>query len=129
MAKLTQNDLLTIFSEVKKLVEPYEKGSIKARIDIEGKYDLWSEKEMVALGKKRSEMAFTAIILQSSYVGFYFMPIYCCDDIKEKLGAELMRTLKGKACFHIKNTDPLIMKQIREAMKLGYDGYKKLGWV
>ena len=129
MAKLTQNELLAIFNEVKKLAKPYEKGAIKARIDIEGKYDLWSEKEMMALGKKRTEMAFTAIILQSSYVGFYFMPVYCCDGVKDKLGAELMKTLKGKACFHIKNTDPLIMKQIKEAMKLGYEGYKKLSWV
>ena len=129
MAKLTQIELLAIFNEVKKLVKPYEKGAIKARIDIEGKYDLWSEKEMTALGKKRTEMAFTTIILQSSYVGFYFMPVYCCESVKEKLGEELTKTLKGKACFHIKNTDPLIMKQIKEAMKLGYEGYKKLSWV
>ena len=77
MAKLTQQELLDIFNAIKKEMKPYEKGHIKARIDIEGKYDLWSEKPgMQAIGKTRNEMSFVTIILQSSYVGFYYMTIY-----------------------------------------------------
>lgn len=130
MAKLTQAELLEIFNAVKKEMKPYEKGEIKARIDIEGKYDLWSEKKgIIALGKPRPEMAFSTVILQSSYVGFYYMPIYCMDSLREKLSPDLLRHLKGKACFHIKTPAPQMMLHIREAMKLGYEGYKKLGWV
>ncbi len=131
MAKLTQEQLLEIFNAVKKEVEPYEKGDIKARIDIQGKYDLWVEKPkgLMIMGKKRNEVAFTAVILQSSYVGFYFMPIYCSQPVKEKIAPELLKHLKGKACFHIKSTDPELMKQIKAAMKVGYEGYKKMGWI
>ena len=46
MAKLTQQELLEIFNAMKKVMKPYEKGNIKARIDIEGKHDLWSEKKI-----------------------------------------------------------------------------------
>lgn len=129
MAKLTQEELLAIFEAVKKEVKPYEKGTVKARIDIQGKYDLWSEKPVEAFGRKYPAMAFASVILQSGYVGFYFMPVYGSDKVKETIPAELLKTLKGKACFHIKTTDKDLMKQIKQALKTGYDAYKKQGWV
>jgi len=129
MAKLTQEELLAIFEAVKKEVKPYEKGTVKARIDIQGKYDLWSEKPVEAFGRKYPAMAFASVILQSGYVGFYFMPVYGSDKVKETIPAELLKTLKGKACFHIKTTDKELMKQIKQALKTGYDAYKKQGWV
>lgn len=103
MAKLTQEELLEIFNEVKALMEPYEKGTIHARANLQGRYDLWSDKDLVdPLGKKRKEMAFAALIIQSGYVGFYFMPVYNSERIPEVIGPELLKCLKGKACFHIK---------------------------
>jgi hypothetical protein len=44
MPKLTQEDLLRIFNAVKKRLTPYGKRTVRGRINIEGKYDLWSEK-------------------------------------------------------------------------------------
>ena len=129
MAKLTQEELLAIFEAVKKEVNPYEKGAIKARIDIQGKYDLWSEKPVEAFGRKYPAMAFAAVILQSTYVGFYFMPVYGSEKVKETFTPQLLKTLKGKACFHIKTTDKELMKDIRQALKTGYEAYKKNGWV
>lgn len=129
MAKLTQEELLAIFEAVKKEVKFYEKGTVKARIDIQGKYDLWSEKPVEAFGRKYPAMAFASVILQSGYVGFYFMPVYGSDKVKETIPPELLKTLKGKACFHIKTTDKDLMKQIKQALKSGYDAYKKQGWV
>lgn len=129
MAKLTQEELLAIFEAVKKEVKPYEKGTIKARIDIQGKYDLWSEKPVEAFGRKYPAMAFAAVILQSTYVGFYFMPVYGSEKVKETFTPQLLKTLKGKACFHIKTTDKELMKDIRQALKTGYEAYKTNGWV
>jgi len=57
------------------------------------------------------------------------MPIYCMDSLREKLSPELLKCLKGKACFHITTPDPQMMAHIKGAMKLGYERYKKLGWV
>jgi hypothetical protein len=131
MARLTQEQLLEIFNALKKEVQPYERGNIKARIDIEGKYDLWSEKPgMFVHGKVRDEVAFTALILQSNYVGFYFMPVYTnTEDVKSRLSPALLKLLKGKACFHVKAVDKELLKDIKQAMKLGYDEYKKSGWL
>ena len=131
MPKLTQQQLLDIFNALKAVMKPYEKGSIKARINIEGKYDLWSEKKgMQILGKTRDEMSFATIILQSNYVGFYYMPVYCePEQIGARLDPVLMKMLKGKACFHIKKIDEGVVNMVKDAMMIGYDFYKKMGWV
>jgi hypothetical protein len=131
MAKLSQAELLHIFKALKKELMPYEKGDIKARTDIEGKYDLWVEKEkgMMVFGKIRKECFFSAIMIQSGYVGFHYMPIYGSDTVRGKLDPELLKLLKGKACFHIKSADPKLMKLVKDALEIGYKGYKKMGWI
>lgn len=131
MPKLTQEELLHIFNELKKEVNPYEKAPVVARKDIEGKYDLWTEKKgMMAMGKPRPELNFVSLIIQSSYVGFYYMPIYTnCAYVKDKLSPELLKNLKGKACFHIKKVGKDVLKQVKDAMKVGYEVYKKNGWM
>lgn len=130
MAKLTQDELLTIFNQIKELMKPYERGTIKARFDIQGKYDLWSEKDLIdPLGKRRTEMAFAALIVQNGYIGFYFMPVYNTATMKEAIHPGLLKLLKGKACFHIKAVSPESLEHIADALKKGYAGYKRLGWV
>jgi hypothetical protein len=122
--------LLEIFNAVKKEVKPYEKGDITARMDIEGKYDLWVEKENIIAGKQRNEWSFVAIIVQSNYVGFYYMPIYSNpEEIGRKLAPELLKLLKGKTCFHLKSVDKNILTYIKDALKIGYQEYKKNGWI
>jgi hypothetical protein len=133
MARLQKEQLLEIFYALKKEIQPYEKGNIKARINIEGKYDLWSAKKgMVILGKPRKEMGFVTLTLQSSYVGFYYMPIYCSPpdgSVRKALSPEFLKLLKGKACFHIKSTDKYIVENVATAMKIGYEFYEKVGWL
>jgi len=42
---------------------------------------------------------------------------------------ELLSTLKGKSCFHIKDLNPVLLTQIRQTLKDGFDLYKKRGWI
>jgi hypothetical protein len=57
------------------------------------------------------------------------MPVYMNPVVRRQLAPELLRCLKGKACFHIKKTDPQLLRQIKEALEIGYESYKELGWV
>jgi hypothetical protein len=79
--------------------------------------------------KKKKEVFFAGLIIQKSYVGFYFMPIYAETDLKEVFKPELLKLLKGKSCFHIKKLDDELKSQIREALELGFELYKERGWV
>ncbi len=94
-----------------------------------GQINLISHKPVEIEGRKRNELWFVSALIQKGYVGFYYMPIYMHDEMKKHFSAEFIKCLKGKACFHIKNTDPVIMKDIDKAIKVGYEEYVKRGWL
>jgi hypothetical protein len=110
------------------MLKKYE-DSLKPKFDLDSKYDLWSFKNIEIDGRKRKEVFFASIIIQSNYVGLYYMPIYTDTDISEVIKPELLSLLKGKSCFHIKNLDDKLEKQIEDALKKGYNLYKKRGWI
>ena len=92
-------------------------------------YDLWSINDVEIAGRKRKEVYFAGLIIQSTYVGFYYMPVYGQPELKKVFKKELLSILKGKSCFHIKKLDKTLVAQIREALDIGYKIYKKIGWV
>ena len=121
-------DLIPLFEEAKKLLEPYAQ-KLTVRRDEPGYYDLWSEKDVVIAGRKRTEVYFAGLIIQKSYVGFYYMPVYTHDEAKEFFGPEMLRLLKGKSCFYLKELTPEIRAQMKDALTRGFALYKERGWV
>jgi hypothetical protein len=123
-----QVNLGTIFDTLRELLKKYE-GTLQPKDDSESKYDLWSFKEIDISGRKKKDLSFATIILQSDYVGLYYMPIYTDKSVKQELKPELLSLLKGKSCFHIKKLDQQLLGQIEEALKIGFELYKKKGWI
>lgn len=123
-----ERDLIIIFKRLKKILKKYEDPLI-AKFDLDSKYDLWSIKDVVIAGKKKKEVFFTSIIIQSKYVGFYYMPIYTDIKLKKIFNPELLKLLKGKSCFHVKVLDESLEQQIDEALKIGHELYRKRGWI
>lgn len=117
-----------IFDQIKNLMKKYEPPLI-ARSDFDSRYELWSEKEIEIDGRKRKEIYFAGLIIQSNYVGFYFMPVYTDTSLKEIFEPELLSTLKGKSCFHIKKPDKKLLTQIKKSLEIGFKLYKRRGWV
>lgn len=117
-----------IFDQVKTLIKKYEPPFI-ARSDFDSRYELWSEKDVEIAGRKRKEVYFAGLIIQSNYVGFYYMPVYAETTLKDVFGSELLATLKGKSCFHIKKLDEKLLSQIKKSLEAGFKLYKKRGWV
>jgi len=124
-----QEELLPIFEEIKTLLLPYAKGSIKMRGGTGGEMVMVSEIPVEIAGRKRDELWFAGIIVQKGYVGFYYMPVYAEPEMKKIFKPELLKCLKGKSCFHIKKYDKEIFSQIKSALKVGYDAYLEKGWI
>lgn len=122
-----EKDLIKTYLRLKKILKKYE-NPLKPKMDLDSKYDLWSIKDIEIDGRKRNEVFFAGLIIQSTYVGFYFMPIYADTSLKNFFKPELLKLLKGKSCFHIKSLDDKLEKQIDAALKKGYALYKKRGW-
>jgi hypothetical protein len=82
-----------------------------------------------AYGGKPTAVAMASIILQKSYVGFYFMPIYMKPALGKKLSPALKKLLKGKTCFQIKKLDPNLLSHVDAALNEGVKCFKERGWV
>lgn len=117
-----------VFNELRALLKHYQPPFV-SRMDDDAHFDLWSIKDVVFAGRKRKEVYFAGLIIQKSYVGFYYMPIYAESELKSVFKPELLRLLKGKSCFHVKKLDPTLREQIAEALRIGFEGYQHKGWV
>jgi hypothetical protein len=125
-----QPEMVVVFKAIKKLILPYvNKGALKLYANTGGQINLISHKTVVIAGKKREDIWFVSALIQKGYVGFYYMPIYMHDEMQKQFSPAFIKCLKGKACFHIKNTNPEILKDIEKAIRIGYEEYEKRGWV
>lgn len=125
---LSQEELAEIYRGLKIILKRYE-GPFQPKVDGDRSYDLWSFKDLVIAGRKRKEVFFASIVIRKTYVGFYYMPIYTDVSLKDVFKPELMKLLKGKSCFYIRDLSPEIVSQVEEALEIGYQLYKKRGWV
>ena len=123
-----QAKLLGIFGRLRAIMKKYE-DSLKPKFDFEGKYDLWSFKDVEIAGRKRKEVYFAGLIVQSKWVGFYYMPIYTDVSLKEFFPERLLGLLKGKSCFRVKELDEELEGQIDEVLEKGYRLYQQRGWI
>lgn len=125
-----QPELLEIFNAIKKMAEPYDgKGAMVLHSNTGGQFNLVSHKPVEIAGRKRNELWFISALVQKGYVGFYYTPVYMNEPMKKLFSPDFIKCLKGKACFHITKNDPVIMKDIRKAFKIGYQAYKERGWI
>jgi hypothetical protein len=90
---------------------------------------LVSVRDVVISERKYAEVSFASVIQQKDYIGFYFMPVYTVPELREKLPATLLRMLKGKACFHVKDLTADIRNAIEEALSIGVHAYQENDWL
>jgi len=122
------SDLDSTFKSLRGLLRAYRHPMV-AKVDSPRRYELWSKKDVVIAGRKRSEVFFAAAIIQKSYVGFYFMPVYAAPEMKRFFAPELLALLKGKSCFHFKTLDAQLRDQVESALAKGFGLYREHGWV
>jgi len=102
---------------------------LTAKVDTPGRYELYSIKDVVIDGRKRSEVYFAGAIIQKSFVGFYFMPMYSSPGFIEGLSPELKRCIKGKACLNIKKAEENLFKEIEKMTRDGFKIYRRNKWI
>ncbi len=125
------SSLDSVFDELKAILVSHAVGLAERAGTVKNKrdYQLYSERPVVVDGRKRDEMYFAGLIQQKGSVGFYFFPVYSCDDVRSKLSPELLKHLDGKACFHFKQLTPELKKDVRGALKIGLKAYRERKWM
>jgi hypothetical protein len=132
MAKMPE-DLDELFGSLRSLLVEFE--TPRPGIVLEGRsvsdhdFDLWSVKTLVIDGRPRKELYFAGIRRQKAYVGFYYFPIYCLPALAASLAPSLIKRLKGKSCFRVVSLEGGLRDHIRDALRVGLEGYRERGWV
>lgn len=121
-------DLQAIFNQLRPLIARYSP-PLQTRRDEPAYFDTWSIKDLVIDGRKRKEVFFAGLIIQKSYVGFYFMPVYTDPEMRDLFKPELLRLLKGKSCFHVRKVTPELLTQVSDALESGFKLYQDRGWL
>jgi hypothetical protein len=125
-----QPELVKIFDAIKKMMLPYDKkGSLVLHAATGGQVHLVSHKSVEIEGRKRQEMWLVSALVQKGYVGFHYLPVYMNKSMEALFSPGFIKCLKGKACFHIKKNDPVILAEVQKAIRIGYEAYQKRGWV
>jgi len=132
--KATSPTLQEVYSEVEALLRHYTPPFKVGDLVVRGKESLQlvTPKLVVvpgAYGGKPVNWQFAAVILQKDYVGFYLMGAHSNPKLKKKVSPALMKTLKGKSCFHLKAFDEQFEKDIRTALDASAKLYKERGWI
>jgi hypothetical protein len=130
-AKAKEASLESVYQELEKLLKQYMPPFKPGGFTVRGKPSFHlAAPELVAIpgayGGKPTELNMASLILQKGYVGFYLSGI---PEMRKKLSPELLKLLKGKACFHLKTLDDGLRKGIKEALELGTNRFKDRGWV
>ncbi len=131
---MNENEKLEIYDKIRALLKAYAPPyKIREGKNISGKQsmELWAEDgEYEFAGKKRKEVYFAGLVIQKSYVGFYFMPIYSDEAAMRQIFSQrLLKCLKGKSCFYITTNDAEMLNDIKQALAEGFKVYKQRGWV
>jgi hypothetical protein len=79
----------------------------------------------VMQGKKMVDgYYFASVMMKPKDVRFYFFPIYTHPDAYDSVSPEVRKCLKGKSCFHLKNMDEAMLKEIEDMIQKGVKLYQ-----
>ena len=120
-----------VYSEIESLLKPYGKRLIERTGTVKNKrdYHLWCSGPIEFMGRKYPELSFASVIEQKGYVGLYLMAVSSNPAVKKQLPPALLKLLKGKSCFHVKQLTPELKRDLSGALEVSYEGYRKLGWI
>ena len=129
----SQDQLNEVFDELKKILAGYSPPfSVKKPSEAlkdKRSYELVSNKQVEIDGRKKDEVYFAGLIIQKSYVGFYYMAAYADPKVRQELSPSFLSLLKGKSCFRIKSAERNILEQVKKALDVGLRMYKEKGWI
>ena len=113
-----------IFDALKKILSPYasELDCVRNKSN-----DYYLDTKFIMKNKK--PLFFGAVQIRKNYVSYHLMPIYVFPDLLEQTSHELRNRMQGKSCFNFRHTDADIFAELVVITKVGFNAYKKAGYV
>jgi hypothetical protein len=120
-AEKKPKDFQAVYDELKKLMAPYAKGTLKAN---ETAIDFQLIGPPVPRSRGKA-VWFGAVRIGKAYVSYHLMPVYAFPDLLDGISPELKKRMQGKSCFNFTAIDRLLFKELKRLTKAGYDRFKQ----
>ncbi len=117
-----------VFDKVKAMLAAHVPPFVVIK-DEPGDYQLTGPKP-VTFGKRKMDSAwFAGLAANKGGITLHYMPIYGDSTLGSQLSPIFMKTLKGKACFHLGKFGPELERATEEAIRVGVEAYRSRDWV
>ena len=110
-----QTNFESAFSGLRQILKAYESQLIVVA-DTPSHYALETPHVM----KNKHRLYFAGIKIGKSYVSYYLMPAYACDDVRNAISPELKKRMQGKSCFNFSMPDAKLFKELAHLTKVGF---------
>lgn len=99
--------------------------------DVENNFELIGNKPVPYGSTKKivPGMFFVSIILNKTMLSFHFFPMYLNKELYEPLVPNMIKLLKGKTCFNIKDDKEINEKELNALLSKGIDVWKKMDYL
>ena len=110
-----QADFEATFSKLKKILQTFEPKLIVVA-DTKIHYALETSHVM----KNKQRLYFGGIKVGKSYVSYYLMPAYACEQVRDAISPELKKRMQGKSCFNFTVPDEKLFKELAKLTNVGF---------
>ncbi len=126
-----KTDSIEIFQTIRAAMQPYTALGFTARANTDDHYDLWSEKNVVIDGGKKSELHFAEVKVSKDTVQFCVYAIEMMGENKQSVIDQSLSAYQDNdaGCFSIKQLDESLLENLTEVLERCYQLFKQKEWV
>jgi hypothetical protein len=121
---MAQTDFEATFRALKEILEPFEPRLVRVH-DAPDNYYL----DTHYIQKNGQPLYFGSVRVGKKYVSFHLMPVYVWPELLEEISPELKRRMQGKSCFNLSVPDPVLLGELTQLTRRGFDRYREAGYV
>ena len=111
--------LITIFTQLRKILQTYEPQLIKVS-DIENNYYLYTP----FVNRYKKEVLFGAVKMNKMHVSYYLMPVYYFPELIAIASDALKLKLNEETCFNFDQFEIELFDELSDLTHIGYEKYR-----
>ena len=127
---LTPETRKEIFEKIKSIMLQQSPPMVVSKDD-ENNFELIGNKPVPYGSTKKivPGMFFVSVLLNKTMVSLHFFPMYLNNELYESLVPNMIKLLKGKTCFNIKDVKEINEKELNALLKKGVNVWREMGYL
>jgi len=121
---VNSDNQISLFENLKVILTQYS-DNLECTEDTPSSYNLYTRHIM----KNKKPLYFGGVKINKSFVSYHLMPIYVFPELTNSISDKLLKCLKGKSCFNLKNPDTGLFEELEVLTRHCYEKYDSEGYL